>query len=145
MSTNSSNRSRDTLNNIFIPVYRIKLMTVAIGTRTCRATSLIIQANTTTSRSDTSSGVYSEARTLKNPLYLGYTNHAHLVSIGLPGCSNSTSKLRTICGTTFVISSRLIFLPMQVRDPPPNFVRSPVSLYTCDIIASRVLPYREHH
>lgn len=76
-------------------VYKSEI-TIATGRGSRRAASPIIRADTPHSSPSTSSGIQSEARNLKYPLYLGYTNQAHRVSIGLPGCSNLISKLRTI-------------------------------------------------
>jgi hypothetical protein len=51
------------------------------------------------------------------------TNHTFTVSQSAPGSARSKSKLRTSCGMSFVISRRLIFLPMQVLEPIPNYMR----------------------
>lgn len=51
-----------------------------------------------------------------------FTNQALWVSSCMFGSASSKSKRRTSSGTILEISSRLMFFPMQVRDPLPNYV-----------------------
>lgn len=49
-----------------------------------------------------------------------FTNHLFVVFHSLSGFASSISKFLNSCGMSFAISRRLIFLPMQVREPMPN-------------------------
>jgi hypothetical protein len=66
------------------------------------------------------------------------TNHTFTVFQSASGCASSKSKLRTSCGISLVISRRLIFLPMQVLDPIPNYIRvSELFLETDEVLSQQ--------